>query len=242
VPEAAPLTLLYCDDAMVAVDKPAGLAVIPAPGPAAGACLRDRLAAQIGSRTWVVHRLDRDTSGVIVFARTAEAHRALSMAFEHRQVRKAYLAFVAGLPSPARGEIAQPLHEARKGRMRPAAPGEPGAMEARTEYAVRQAWRQGSRVVALVDARPHTGRHHQIRVHLRSAGTPILHDPIYGRAVPGVVAGDAPPIARLALHASSLTVPHPGSGRAFTIDAPLAADLAALRDALDRTWAPEPLA
>jgi tRNA pseudouridine32 synthase / 23S rRNA pseudouridine746 synthase len=240
--DTAPLTLLYCDDAMVAVDKPFGVAVIPAPRLPAGACLRDRLAAQIGTRTWVVHRLDRDTSGVIVFARTAEAHRALSMAFEHRQVRKAYLAFVAGLPSPTRGDIAQPLHEARKGRMRPAAPGEPGALDARTEYAVRQAWRQGGRAVALVEARPHTGRHHQIRVHLRAIGTPILHDPVYGRAVPAVTAGDAAPVARLALHAASLTLPHPESGKVFAIDAPLAADLAALRDVLDSTWTPEPVA
>ena len=227
---------------MVAVDKPAGLPVIPAPTVEENLCLRDRLAAQIGTRAWVVHRLDRDTSGVIVFARTADAHRALSMAFEHRQVQKTYLAFVAGLPSPPRGEIALPLHEARKGRMRPAEPGEPGALEARTGYVVRQAWRQGGRVVALVEARPHTGRHHQIRVHMRWTGTPILHDRIYGRAVPAVTTGQAAPSPRLALHAASLALPHPESGKVFTIDAPLAADLQALRNALDRSWTAEPLA
>src|SRR6476661_2315887 len=200
----SPLSLLYCDDAMVAVDKPAGLPVIPAPVPGYTTCLRDRLASQIGTRAWVVHRLDRDTSGVTVFARSAEAHRALSLAFERRQVQKAYRALVAGLPQPLRGDTTQPLHEARRGKMRPAAPGEAGAIEARTEYAVEQAWRRGDRVVSLVEARPHTGRHHQIRVHLRALGTPILGDPVYGRAVSLADAADGderPPLTRLALHA-----------------------------------------
>ncbi|MBL8136725.1 MAG: hypothetical protein JNL48_08900, partial [Acidobacteria bacterium] len=91
-----PVTFLYDDAALVVVNKPAGVAVIPMPGAPAGACLRDKVAAALGSRVWVVHRLDLDTSGVVVFARTAEAHRALSMAFERRDVVKHYAALVHG--------------------------------------------------------------------------------------------------------------------------------------------------
>lgn len=85
-----PITFLYSDDTLVVVDKPAGVTVIPAPDLAPGDCLRDRVAAAVGSRVWVVHRLDRDTSGAVAFARTAAAHRTLSMAFEHRDVGKRY--------------------------------------------------------------------------------------------------------------------------------------------------------
>jgi 23S rRNA-/tRNA-specific pseudouridylate synthase len=210
----------------------------------------------------VVHRIDRDASGVVVFALNADAHRALSLAFEHREVTKGYAAFVVGSVEPPRGRIDVPLHGARKGKTRPARPGEPGALPSTTEYATRKRWAviprdsrppgpEGSAgvadpsshgpggapqddrvVVSLLEVHPLTGRHHQIRVHLRSAGTPILFDPLYGRRLmPGALAGA--PCARLALHARRIDVPAPRGGGRVVVEAPLAEDLAALEAWLD---------
>lgn len=222
----APVSFLYSDDTLVVVDKPAGVTVIPAPDITTGACLRDCVASTLGGRVWVVHRLDRDTSGAVAFARSPEAHRALSMAFEHRDVAKEYRALVAGRPAPAAGMVDVALHGARKGKARPAAPGEPGARQAITRYETARVWRLGERHVAEVVARPATGRHHQIRVHLRAIGTPILGDAHYGGAL--VTPFAAVPVPRLALHAAALDVPHPVSGRRVVVHAPWPADLAAV--------------
>ncbi|MFN7980021.1 MAG: RluA family pseudouridine synthase [Vicinamibacterales bacterium] len=221
-----PVTFLYSDDTLVVVDKPAGVTVIPAPDVAPGACLRDRVASAVGGSVWVVHRLDRDTSGAVVFARTADAHRTLSMAFEHRDVAKTYRALTAGAPTPAAGTIDVALHEARKGKARPATPGEPGARAASTRYETRRTWHLDGRAVADVTAWPATGRHHQIRVHLRAIGTPILGDTTYGGAL--VTPFTTVPVPRLALHAAALDVPHPVSGRRVVVEAPWPADLAAV--------------
>ena len=219
-----PVSFLYSDDTLVVVDKPAGVTVIPAPDVATGACLRDRVASTLGGRVWVVHRLDRDTSGAVAFARSPEAHRALSMAFERRDVAKEYRALVAGRPTPAAGMVDVALHDARKGKARPAAPGEPGARQAVTRYETARVWRLDERHVAEVVARPATGRHHQIRVHLRAIGTPILGDAHYGGAL--VTPFKAVPVPRLALHAAVLDVPHPVSGGRVVVHAPWPADLA----------------
>lgn len=227
----AAISLLYEDEALVVVDKPAGTPVIPAPGHAG--CVRDWAAAQVGSRLWVVHRLDLETSGALAFARTAAAHRALCLAFEHRDVQKTYLGFVRGA-SALEGTIDQALHRARKGKMRPALAGEAGAIDAQTAYAVRRRWQLDGDIVSLVEARPLTGRQHQIRVHLRSLGTPLLHDGVYGGREPDATA--RLPIHRLALHARSLVVPHPGSGREVRAEAPEPADFRAVRRALDAAW------
>jgi RluA family pseudouridine synthase len=228
----APLALLHEDKDVVAVDKPAGVPVIPARGEDAEACVQRRLERQIGRRLWVVHRIDRDVSGVVLFARNADAHRALSLAFEHRLVHKSYVAIVAGRLSPLAGRIEAALHAARKGKTRPARPGEAGAQEAATDYATDRMWRIGGEDVTRVTASPLTGRHHQIRVHLRFAGAPILFDPLYGRGLgPSELASF--PAARLALHAARLDVPAPsGSGR-LVVECALAADLAALVGWLD---------
>lgn len=217
-----PVTFLYSDDTLVVVDKPAGVTVIPAPDLSAGACLRDRVASAVG-RVWVVHRLDRDTSGAVAFARTAGAHRALSMAFEHRDVGKTYRALTAGAPVPPAGTIDVALHEARKGKARPAAPGEAGARAASTRYEIGRTWRLAAGEVAEITAWPATGRHHQIRVHLRAMGTPILGDATYGGAL--VTPFAAVPVPRLALHAAALDVPHPVGGRRVLVEAPWPADL-----------------
>jgi 23S rRNA-/tRNA-specific pseudouridylate synthase len=274
VSDPAPLVLLHEDDDVVAVQKPSGEPVIPARDGSAQDCVQRRLERQLGRRLWVVHRIDKDASGVVVFALNADAHRALSLAFEHRQVSKAYTAFVAGSIEPPRGRLDVPLHPARKGKTRPARPGEPGAQAATTRYATQTRWtlapssrgapvasgaegsaasapadpsglvRSGSlgmtRVVSLLEAHPQTGRHHQIRVHLRAAGVPILFDPLYGRGLmPETLAGA--PCTRLALHARRIDLPAPrGEGR-VVVEAPLSADLAALAEWLDACGHTEPV-
>lgn len=231
------MRIIHVDDEVVVVDKPPGLPVVPASGAAPGACVRKRLEASLGSRLWVVHRLDRDTSGVLVLARTADAHRRLCAAFERRLVRKTYLAFTHGWPSPRDGRIDTPLHLARRGKVRPARPGEPGALESVTRYVVRKRWAKDGEGIAMIEARPETGRHHQIRAHLRSIGTPILFDPVYGRRAADARVQDAP-ARRLALHASRLFLPKGvASDSARTYDAPLEADLVALLHRLDDGWA-----
>lgn len=234
------VTFLYEDAVMAAVDKPAGVPVVPAPDLPAAACLRDRVASALGTRVWVVHRLDRETSGVVVFARTAAAHRALSMAFEHRTVEKRYAALVAAVPDPRAGVVDLALHEARKAKARPAAPGEAGARAATTRYATTRIWRDGARAIARVTAWPETGRHHQIRVHFRALGAPLLGDAVYGRAASRAMADV--PVPRLALHAARLDVPHPAGTARVVVEAPWPADLAALTAWLDTCWTPEAVA
>lgn len=238
-PEAErPLQLLHDDGQLVAVAKPAGEPVIAARGEPPDACVQKRLARQLGRRVYVVHRIDRDASGVVVFALTADAHRAASLAFEQRRVEKLYLAFVAGAIEPAAGRIELPLHAARKGKTRPARPGEASAQEASTDYATRRGWTVGDREpVRLIEARPRTGRHHQIRVHLRALAAPILFDPLYGRGLmPGALA-DAP-CSRLALHAFRLLLPSTDGRERLTLEAPLAPDLEALAGWLDERSPP----
>ncbi len=225
------VVLLHQDEDVVAADKPSGEPMIAARGEPKEACLQKRLERQLAERLYVVHRIDRDASGVVLFARNAQAHRSLSLSFEHRQVRKVYWAFVSGVLSPRHGCLDLPLHAARKGKTRPARPGERGQQAAATDYETRHVWRLGGETVSLVEACPQSGRHHQIRVHLRSAEAPILFDPLYGRGhTPDALA--AAPCARLALHARSIEVPAPQGGR-LVVESPLAADLAALRAWLD---------
>jgi len=227
--------ILHADPLVVAANKPAGLPVIPAPLPAPAGCLRARLEQELGCSLWVVHRLDRDASGVVVFARTADAHRALCLAFENRAVEKSYVALTAGVPDPPEGTIDRPLHAARRGKTRPARPGEPGLREAVTDYAIEGRWHRGDRRVALVRARPRTGRHHQLRVHFRAIGTPLLFDPLYGRRVDLTDLADVP-CQRLALHATRLIVPATVLGTRFDFEAPLAPDVAATLRWFDREW------
>jgi 23S rRNA-/tRNA-specific pseudouridylate synthase len=198
------------------VDKPAGTVVVPAPG--AATSLWRALEQERDERLWAVHRIDRGTSGVVLFARDADTHRELSMAFEHGRVVKTYLAFVYGAPSD--GCIDVPLHAARRGRTRLAEPGETGALDAQTDIRVIDAWDDA----ALIEAHPRAGRHHQIRVHVKSVGTPLLVDPIYAPP-PAGCAAELPPW-RLTLHAHRLELD------AIRVESPLPDDLSALRDCL----------
>jgi tRNA pseudouridine32 synthase/23S rRNA pseudouridine746 synthase len=231
-----PIAILHEDDALVAVSKPAGEPVIAERGGPAGACLRRRLERERGEGLWVVHRIDREASGLVVFARSAAAHRAISLAFERRRVRKEYLAFVAGELRPMRGRIDLALHAARRGKSRPARPGEPGSRPSVTDYRVLGCWRRGDAVVSLLDVRPQTGRHHQIRVHLRARGAPLLFDPLYGRGLMSPQL-DGAPCRTLALHAWRLELPaRREGGERMMIEAPLAEELERLRAWLDSGW------
>lgn len=223
---ATPIVVLHEDDDLVAVSKPAGLPVVPAASGPSDACLHRRLEVERGERLFVVHRLDRDASGVVVFARTAAAHRAFCLAFEQRVVHKTYTAYVVGTLPGDKGRIDIPLHTARRGKTRPALPAEAGRREATTDFEVERRWTVRGHVVSRVRVHPHTGRHHQIRVHLRAVGAPLLFDRHYGAAT--TAAGfAAAPCQRLALHARELQLPRP-TGVTLVLDAPLAADLAAL--------------
>jgi RluA family pseudouridine synthase len=234
VSELPPLVPLYEEEGLLAIAKPPGEPVIPARDGSARDCVQRRLERQLGRRLWVVHRIDRDASGVVVFAKDAATHRRLSQAFEKRQVAKTYDAVVAGALAPPEGRLDVPLHAARKGKTRPARPGEPGAQAALTEYETLRRWQLDGHDLAHVEARPSTGRHHQIRVHLRFAGAPILFDPLYARGLlPAALAGA--PCRRLALHARQLDLPATAGDGRLVVDCPLAPDLQALLAWLDAT-------
>ena len=235
----SPIPVIYSDGGLVVVDKPPGLPVVPAAGTSPAESVRGQTEWQLGVRLWVVHRLDRDASGVLLFARTADVHREMCLAFEERRVRKTYVAFTAGVPSPREGRIDVALHEARRGKARPARPGEPGAREAATRFIVRKRWSQDRDRVAMVEAHPETDHHHQLRVHFRSAGTPILFDHVYGRNT-DIGSLESAPGQRLALHATRLAVPDPARPECERLfEAPLPADLIALLHWLDGEWTPQ---
>ncbi len=174
-----------------------------------------------GNRPRLIHRLDRDTSGVILTARTKPAAAFLGKAMMGRRFRKTYLAILAAAPEPARGLIDTPLRRVEEGReafMRVCEPDHPDAESARTLYRTLATGLGG----ALVELSPQTGRMHQLRVHLASIGRPIAGDPRYGGAL--VLAGAAVP--RLMLHAAALEFPHPEGGTR-RIEAPLPDDFRA---------------
>jgi len=229
VTDSQRISLLHEDDALVVVSKPPGIAVIPGRDEGPGDSLRGQLETSRGEKLFVVHRIDRDTSGIVVFARTAAAHRTLSMAFEHREVTKSYVAYTLGArPS---GTITTPLHTARKGRMRPAHPGEDGSLPSETEVNCRHFREVVGGTLCRVEASPKTGRQHQLRVHLRSVGAPLVVDPFYGphdTLDANALGPGAPAIPRLTLHAATIAFTHPATGRPFDLEAPLPPDLRAL--------------
>jgi RluA family pseudouridine synthase len=209
---------------VLVVDKPAGALVIPGRGEG-GPSLRELLEERLRRKIFVVHRLDRDTSGVLAFALDAERHRVLSQAFEAGKVRKRYLALVEGrVEAPRLVDAA--LASGRKGRMRVARPGEEGK-PSRTRVRPVELFERAS----LVEAEPLTGRTHQIRLHLLEMGHPLLVDHQYGRAEPLTEkelggAGDAVVLARTPLHAARLEWPALPGLEAHAVEAPLAGDMA----------------
>jgi RluA family pseudouridine synthase len=218
--------VIYEDAEVIAFCKPSGLS--SQGGRIAAATLDDLMAAfakPSGVKPRLVHRLDRDTSGVILVARSQPAAAFLGKAMMARRVKKTYLAVVApSAPAPASGTIETPLVRQDIGReayVRVAAPDAPGAQAAFTRYRTLKA----DGVAALVELSPRTGRMHQLRVHLASIGRPIAGDPRYG----GVLALYGAPVGRLMLHAVALAFPHPAGGER-RVEAPPPADFQALAD------------
>ncbi|WP_426746340.1 RNA pseudouridine synthase [Myxococcus faecalis] len=225
--------ILFEGGGVLVVDKPPGVPVIP--GRDGGSSLRDALETQRGRKIFVVHRLDRDTSGALVFALDAAVHRALSIAFESGKVRKRYLALVEGrIDAPSLVDV--PLIAARKGRMRVARPGEAEAKPSRTRVRPVESFDKAT----LVEAEPLTGRTHQIRVHLLSLGHPLLMDHQYGRDTALTEKdlggqGDGVVLERTPLHAARVEWPALPGVEAGGVDAPLPEDMVRARDLLRRT-------
>jgi len=188
------LNILYRDGDVVAVNKPEGIAAVPE-HPHDPTCLAAQVAAALAMRVWPVHRLDKDVSGVILYALHAEAHRILNARFEQRDVRKRYRALTWGRVAADSGTIDQPLREFGSGRMGV----DPAGKASVTAYTVLERLTR----FTLLEAQPHTGRRHQIRVHLYALGHAIVGDPRYGdRAAQR-------PFARLMLHASGIALTLP---------------------------------
>ncbi|MBI4349685.1 MAG: RluA family pseudouridine synthase [Elusimicrobia bacterium] len=203
------VAILYQDERLLAVDKPSGVLVVPGRGGGSAAPLAATLGETLGLRLFVVHRLDRDTSGVLLFAKDAGTHRALCAKFESREARKTYLAAVAGKWGKPR-LLEEPIRQFGSGRSGVSLDGKPSATE------VREVDGFGERA-SLVEASPKTGRRHQVRVHLYAAGHPVLGDPLYGK--PGEWSKRAP---RLMLHASRLSFEL--DGKPFAAQAPMPPD------------------
>ncbi|HEX3401274.1 MAG TPA: RluA family pseudouridine synthase [Acetobacteraceae bacterium] len=243
-PQHIPFPILYEDADLIVLDKPAGLVVHPAPGNLDGTLVNALLAhcgaslTGIGGerRPGIVHRLDKDTSGVMVAAKTQQANTALAAAFAARDLDRAYLALAWGLPNPLEGEIEGAIGRDKRDRKRMALVTRNGKA-ALTRYRTLRAWQTA---VALLECRLATGRTHQIRVHLASRGHPIVGDPVYLRRVPAAARTLSEAIRqrlldfpRQALHAASLGFAHPRTGKRleFATDPP--PDMAALISALD---------
>ncbi|HEY8614098.1 MAG TPA: RluA family pseudouridine synthase [Roseomonas sp.] len=244
LPQAMNLAILFEDRDLIVLDKPAGLVVHPAPGHAEGTLVNAILAhageelSGIGGekRPGIVHRLDKDTSGVMVVAKSEVAHHALSTAFAERDLERSYLALAWGTPSPVSGSVEAPIgrHPADRKRM---AVVTRGGKHALTHYATERAW---GAACALIRCRLSTGRTHQIRVHMAHIGHPLVGDPVYCRRTPGAARGlpegardTLLAFPRQALHAQSLGFRHPVTGQALSFSSPIPPDMAALITALD---------
>ncbi|MCO6478138.1 MAG: RluA family pseudouridine synthase [Phaeodactylibacter sp.] len=233
--------ILYEDEHLIVANKPPGLLSIP-----------DRFAPEKPnllalltheySKVWTVHRIDRETSGLICFARNEEAHRHLSLQFENRTVEKTYLALLDGISIPDEGTIDRPITESHKevGKMTVAKKGK----EAVTHYQVAERFRQ----FTLAEVRIETGRTHQIRVHFESIGHPLAVDSLYGRREAfflsevkqkgyhlGREKEERPLMSRLPLHAWKLALDHPRTEERMEFEAPLPKDFAAVLKQL-RKW------
>jgi 23S rRNA pseudouridine1911/1915/1917 synthase len=250
-PETIPLNIVFEDDAIIVINKPAGLVVHPAAGNWTGT-LVNALVAHCGEslsgiggvrRPGIVHRLDKDTSGLLVVAKTDRAHRKLAAQFaDHGRtgpLERGYLAFVWGVLARPKGTIDRPLDRHPQSRDKMAV--REGGREAITHWEVQERYFDGASqpVASLLECRLETGRTHQIRVHLASIGHPLLGDSVYGAGFKTKASRLSPPaqvalasLDRQALHAHILTMAHPVTGEIMDFRAELPADLAALRCAL----------
>lgn len=225
VAEDIPVTIIYQDDDVIVVDKPSGLTVHPAPGHPSGTLVNALLAVapQLAEfrqtmRPGIVHRLDKDTSGLLVVAKSERARASLTRQLKEREVRKTYLALVHGVPQAPRGTIEAPIGRHPRNRKKMAVVA--GGREAETKYRVREAL-DG---FALLEVEPVTGRTHQIRVHLAAIGHPVVGDAVYGKRS-GLT-------ERQFLHACKLAFDLPSSGRLVEFESPLPPDLRQVLDSL----------
>ena len=253
-PEAIPLTITYEDDELIVLDKPAGLVVHPAPGHESGTLVNALIAhcgdslSGIGGvrRPGIVHRLDKDTSGLLVVAKTDRAHKNLAAQFaDHGRtgpLERAYLAFVWGRPDPERGTIEAGLARHSSNRERMAITHGEHGRHAITHYAVEARYPDGAEATAsLVRCTLETGRTHQIRVHMAHLRHPVIGDSLYGAGfrtkitrLPHAARGLVETLGRQALHAALLQFAHPASGNIMRFESDLPADLMRLRDSLEQ--------
>jgi len=248
--EAIPLDIVYEDDALIVLDKPAGLVVHPAAGHASGTLVNALIAhcgdslSGIGGvkRPGIVHRLDKDTTGLMVVAKNDRAHRRLSNQFADKRegpIERDYLALVWGAPERPRGTIDAPLDRHPHAREKRAV--RQGGREAVTHWEVVERYNgaDGKPVASLLACRLETGRTHQIRVHLAHIGHPVMGDETYATGFRTKVTRLSPAaqqalaaLGRQALHAEHLAFEHPVSGEILDFRAELPGDMARLRDAL----------
>ncbi len=228
-PEELPIPIIYQDDHIVVVDKPPHVSVHPGAGISTGTLVNALLTicgslSGIGGklRPGIVHRLDKDTSGVIVVAKNDRAHRLLANQFKSRLVEKTYLAIVTGVMKGEAGTIDAPIgrHPAERKKM---------STKSKAGRAALTEWRVLERLngATLLEVRPKTGRTHQVRVHLKELGYPLLGDRLYGpKKYPSPILGRAAKaLGRHALHASSLAFDHPCSGQRVRFEAPMPGDM-----------------
>jgi 23S rRNA pseudouridine1911/1915/1917 synthase len=216
-PEEMDLRIAYEDEYLVVVDKPAGLVVHPAPGHATGTLVHGLLAHDVAGgdegRPGIVHRLDRDTSGLMVVARSEEAYRRLQGVVRRHELERHYLALVVGRPRSRRGRIEAPIGRDRRDPMRHSLDTD-SPRDAITHFEVVELFPRHT----LLDVKLETGRTHQIRVHLAAIDLPVAGDPVYGR--PHELG-----LERQFLHAARLAFEHPFTGERVDVDSPLPDDL-----------------
>lgn len=224
-PEPMDLTVVYDDDHLLVVDKPAGIVTHPSRGHAEGTLVNGLLDHGISGgdedlRPGIVHRLDRDTSGLLIVAKHPRAHRRLQAQLRDREIDRRYTVLVHGAFPPAMA-VDRPIGRDRRNRTRQSVTSD-RPREARTRFVRREEFARYS----LLEAKLDTGRTHQIRVHLESVKYPVVGDPVYGRS------GGTLGLTRQFLHAASLTFPHPETREEIALTSPLPADLAAVLTAL----------
>jgi 23S rRNA pseudouridine1911/1915/1917 synthase len=231
-PEAIALEIIFEDEDLIVIDKPAGMVVHPAPGHASGTLVNALLhhctdLAGIGGveRPGIVHRLDRGTSGVLVAAKNDDTHRFLAQQFHEHTIERMYRAVVRGTPRADDGRIDRSIGRHPKDRKRMSVRGT-ASREAQTAWRVAQRFPKSQR--ASLEVFPETGRTHQIRVHLASVGLPIVGDTVYGRS-----RGRGPDLDRPALHAATLGFLHPRTREKMRFEAPLPADFSKLLASLE---------
>ncbi|MBS1687693.1 MAG: RluA family pseudouridine synthase [Bacteroidetes bacterium] len=236
------LDILFENNDLIIINKPAGVLVIPDRFNSALPSLGRSLEAKLGQKIWIVHRLDRDTSGVICFAKNEAAHKYLSTLFQEREVSKYYVGLVNGRVIPEEGRIEKAIteHPTIKGKMVVSRKGKASI----TDYKVIEQWP----LYSFVQFQIHTGRTHQIRVHMQSIGHPIVCDELYGDGMPFLLSGikrkyklsdkdeqERPLLSRLALHAQRLEF-KTEDGTTINVEAPLPKDIAACIKQLNK-WA-----